>query len=959
MGVLMKSRFMLSCAAAAVALGSGNFALAQEAAPQADAAPADTGQIIVTAQRRDQSIQDVALTLQAFSTDTLSKLNVTNIDGLLRYTPNVTFSNNGPGQGAIFLRGLSAGFAGQQSSATIGGFPNVALYLDDQSMQFPARNADVYLADMERVEVLEGPQGTLFGGGAQAGVVRYITNKPKLSKFEGRFEGSFGGTAGGTTNGSFNAMINVPIIEDKLAVRIVGYTDHRGGYIDNKFSTFTRRPTDIGSYYLAYTDPVTNQSNAVLTPDGKSVIGYSLTPEQQSRQGKYDNSALVEDNFNPVDYTGGRLALAWQIAPDWDLLLTQSYQKLESRGTFAVQTYTYDYAPLTGLSSTLFSPQYNKDDYWNTAWTLNGKIGDFKVIYTGAYLKRHISQQGDYTNYARATYGIFYQCTGAGNYYWGTYGGSPYCYEPNSYWKDKVRNTHESHEVRISSPDTGRIRAIVGGYYENFKIQDEMDWSYKTIPDCGLDFVPATAAQIAAGAAPNPVCLGRVAPSSAATLNRPGPRDVGVAFGQDITRGYKQYAAFGSVDFDITDTLTITGGTRYYYYDNYQKGSVYSSFNFACYQVAVCETGRNLDALGLKSTYKGFRSKGTITWKPKPGTLLYFTYSEGFRPGAFNRGPSARVQDGTFPFLDPAGNPTKFRFNPATGKSNAANQQLLISAAYAPDNLINYEFGLKTDLFDRKLTFNLSAYYMEWKNIQIGFFNPAAGFGNTAFATNGPTYHIKGLEAQIFARPYAGLTINGSATYNESKQANAPCFIVNNPTATDFGKCLTTRFGGNNDPLGNPLPNGTIAPALPVQSPFGNVGSITPFSPKFQGNIRARYEWSGKGGMDWFIGAGVNYISAQFNQPATYPDGNVPGNGNVAGPNGIIVPATTVLRYKMPGYALADMQFGFSRDNWTVTIFGDNIFNSHASTFTNSSQYIKTSTIVRPLTYGIKIAAKL
>jgi len=73
-------------------------------------------------------------------------------------------------------------------------------------MQFPARNADVYVADMERVEVLEGPQGTLFGGGAQAGVVRYITNKPKLSKFEGRFEGSFGGTSGGSTNASFNAV---------------------------------------------------------------------------------------------------------------------------------------------------------------------------------------------------------------------------------------------------------------------------------------------------------------------------------------------------------------------------------------------------------------------------------------------------------------------------------------------------------------------------------------------------------------------------------------------------------------------------------------------------------------------------------------------------------------------------------------------------------------------------------
>lgn len=900
MGVTMKSRFMLSCAAAAVAFGSGGLAQAQSTAPQADAAPVRSDEIIVTAQRRDQSIQDVPFTLQAFSTDTLSKLNITTFSDLLKYTPNVTFANNGPGNGGVFLRGLSGGFAGQQSSATIGGFPNVAIYLDDQSMQFPARNADVYVADIERVEVLEGPQGTLFGGGAQAGVVRYITNKPKLGKFEARIEGSFGGTAGGGANGAFNAMVNVPIVDDKLAVRAVVYTDHHGGYIDNKFSTFTREPTDLGSYYLAY--------------NGN---GNKLTPDQQVNQGKYNNNALVEDNFNPVDYTGGRVSIGWQIAPDWDLLVAESYQKLESKGTFATQTYTYDYAPLTGLSSTLFAPQYTKDSYTNTAWTINGKIGDFKLIYTGAYLKRHISQQGDYTNYARATYGIFYQCTGGANYYFGTYGGAPYCHEPTSYWTDKVRNTHESHEFRISTPDSGRIRAIAGAYYESFKIQDNQDWDYKTIPSCDPSLT--SAAIKAAGT----VCLGLVAPNPAATLNVPGPRGPAVAFGEDTQRGYKQYAQFVSVDFDILPNLTITAGTRHYYYKEFEVGSVYSSFNAGCYQVPVCVTGSNLDALGLKSSYNGFKSKGTITWKPQQGTMVYATFSQGFRPGAFNRGPSARVKDPIAPHAP----------------------QLLVSAAYAPDNLTNWEVGLKTDLFDRKVTFNLSAYLMDWKNVQVGFFNPAAGFGNTAFGTNGPNYRIKGVEAQFVARLMDGLTIQGSATYNDSKQSNAPCFIANNPGVSSFGKCITEVFSG-----------GVIKP---VQSPFGTVGSITPFSPHFQGNIRGRYEWTGKGGMEWFVAGGVNYTSSQFNQPATYPSGDVPGNGNVVGPNGIIVPATTVLRYKMPGYALTDAQIGFTRENWTVTIFGDNLFNSHASTFTNSSQYIKTSTIVRPLTYGIKVSTKL
>jgi len=896
----LKSYLKVSTAALVLAsLGAGSApAFAQESAASAeDTAPGD---IVVTANRRDQSLRDVPMTIQAFGTDTLSELNISTINELIKYTPNVVFSNNGPGNGAIFMRGLSAGFAGQQSSATISGFPNVALYLDDQSMQFPARNADVYLADIERVEVLEGPQGTLFGGGAQAGVVRYITNKPKYDKFEGALEGSFSGTDGGAANGSFNAVVNLPIIEGKLAIRAVVYADHRGGYIDNKYSTFTRQPTDLGSYYLAF--------------NGN---GNRLTAAQQTRGGQYDNAPLVEDNFNPVDYTGGRVALSWQVAPDWELLVSQAYQSLDTKGTFAVQTYDYDYKPLTGLTSTLFSPQYSKDDYSNTAWTLSGKVGDFNLIYTGAYLTRNITQQGDYTNYSRATYGIFYQCTGAANYYFGTFGSAPYCYEPSAYWKDEVKNTHETHEFRVSTADTGRLRAIAGAFYESFAIEDNMDWSYKSIPSCSQSL---TAAQIRLAGT---VCLGRVAPNPAATLNVAGPRGPAVAFGQDIQRGFEQYAFFGSVDFDITPNLTITAGTRYYNYDNYETGSVYSSFNAACYQTPVCVTGSNLDAQNLKSTYNGFRSKGTITWKPQQGTLLYATYSQGFRPGAFNRGSSARVKDPVAP--------------------NAP--QLLVPAAYRPDNLTNYEVGLKTDLFDRMMTLNMSAYFMEWKDTQIGFFNPAAGFGNTAFATNGPTYEIKGIEAQISARPMDGLTIQSSGSYNDSQQANSPCFIANNPGVSSFGKCITQVFVG-----------GVVKP---VQSPFGDVGGITPFSPKFQGNIRARYDFTGAGGMEWFVSGGVNYTSSMYNQPATYPSGDVVANGNVLGPNGIIVPATTVLRYKMKGYALSDAQVGFKRDDWTVTLFADNLFNSRASTFTNSAQYIKTSTIVRPRTYGLKISTKL
>jgi iron complex outermembrane recepter protein len=871
--------------------GTAHADQAPAADPATTAAPTNPGEIIVTANRRNESLQSVPMTLQALSADSLSKLNVTTFNDLLKYTPNVTFGNNGPGQGVIFMRGLSAGMGATQSAATISPFPNVALYLDDQSMQFPSHNADVYVADIERVEVLEGPQGTLFGGGAEAGAVRYITAKPKQNVWEGKMEGSFGGTAGGAANAAFNAMINIPILKDKLAVRAVFYDDHHGGYINNVYSTFTRMNTDLGNYYL---------NNG----------GKTLPASQQSNNGQYNNANMVQKNANPLDYVGGRVEVAWAIAPDWDALVTESYQELTARGSFATQSYSYDYQPIAGMSSTLFEPDYNHDAYWNTAWSLNGKLGDFKVVYTGAYMSRHIQSQGDYTNYARATYGTFYQCTG-GHTYWNN-GGTAYCYAPNAYWTDQIKTTHQSHEFRVTTPEGKRIRAIVGAYYESYKIQDDNDWDYRTIPGC-------TASTL------NTVCVGSVGPVPGSTVNIPGQRVPSVAFGEDTQRGYKQVAFFGSADFDILPTLTLTGGTRYYDYTEFETGSQYGSFSTTCYQALTCnelKAGTNIDAANDHVKYTGFKSRAVLSWKPQPHTLVYGLFSQGFRPGGFNRstGDVAEAADGSSKQLD---------------KPNG----------FTPDSLTNWEVGFKTDLFDHKVQFNMSAYYMIWQNAQLLYFNPAAGFGNTAFATNGPSYHIKGIEAQVVTRPMTGLSVQGSATYNDSKQSTAPCFVSNITTSPSYGQCITSVLSG-----------GTVKP---VSSPFGTVGSTTPFSPHVQANARARYDWAGTAEMNWFVSGGVTYTSSMYNEPSSYPSGAVAdGVSSFAGPNGVVIPGSTLLRYKMPGYALLDASIGFSRENWTVTIFGENLTNSHASTNTSSAEFIKTEVPVRPLIYGMKVSTK-
>ncbi|MGZ6013377.1 MAG: TonB-dependent receptor plug domain-containing protein, partial [Caulobacteraceae bacterium] len=520
----MKSSFMVSCAAGALLSGlAGGAAFAADAADTAAAAPTGIQEVVVTAQRRDETIQNVPMTVQALSTDTISKLNLTNVEQILRFTPNVVYSAPGAGQGQVSMRGLSTGRAGEQSYATVGNFPNVAIYLDEQSMQFPGRTPDIFLADMQRVEILEGPQGTLFGGGAEAGAIRYITNKPKLNVFEGNAEGMYGYTEHGDNNWSFNGAVNLPLVQDKLAARIVVYNDRQGGYIDNVPSTFTRNEQLDNNTYIGV------KPTGGVCPDGgkpNASTGFCLPAHTD----QYNNFALAGKDQNPVTTQGARVSLSWKMTPDWDFLIQQSVQNLDAEGLSTTYPIGSDFQHLKPLQVTTFVPTYNKDNYESTAWTLNGKLANFSAIYTGAYTDRHITQQNDYTNYSRTLYGQYYECTGGNNSGFGAGKASgpvvqARCYSPITFWHDKVHNTHMSHEARISTPSDWRIRGIAGVFYEQFRIYDVMDFNYKTIPSCQYP------ANLTAALAGGPACVGNDAPAPGSTMVQPGVRGDMVGYG--------------------------------------------------------------------------------------------------------------------------------------------------------------------------------------------------------------------------------------------------------------------------------------------------------------------------------------------------------------------------------------------------------------------------------------------
>ena len=137
---------------------------------------------------------------------------------------------------------------------------------------------------------------------------------------------------------------------------------------------------------------------------------------------------------------------------------------------------------LQPLEATLFNSAYDKDAFESTAWTVNGKFGPLKAVYTGGYLVRNVHQVGDYTNYARGFYADYYQCYGAGS--GDALHPNATCFSPSATWRSVERNTHQQHEFRLSTPDDWRLRAIAGVYWEDNKLYDQTGWGYKTVPSC-------------------------------------------------------------------------------------------------------------------------------------------------------------------------------------------------------------------------------------------------------------------------------------------------------------------------------------------------------------------------------------------------------------------------------------------------------------------------------------------
>lgn len=724
------------------------------------AAIAQVDRIVVTATKTEQDSQSIPVAVSAIGASDLEELDVDVFTDYLVQLPGVTAGGSGPGQNTIYIRGIASTTPNLTTAGVAGLAPNVAFYLDEQPLAQPGRNLDVYAVDLERVEVLPGPQGTLFGASSQAGTVRMITNKPALGVYEAAANFGLSFTEGGEESYSTDVMVNLPVSEN-FALRLVGFWDQQGGYIDNVQGTVNT------SESARFRPAGTVRSNGV--PVNANRGGFQAGADLSAVTFiDADNTALVEDDFNDTTYSGFRLTGRYEFNDDWRLTVSGMSQQLDTDGVFFQDPELEDY------DVQRYSDEYLEDEFINAAWTLEGRVAMLDVVYTGAFTDRDSEQVIDYTEYMFVgQYFPYYTCEGSVTYP-GSAAPSGTCYSPQSIVASTTNTTVESHELRFNTPQSERFRVTAGGFYSKTEIEERNDFTYYGMIEAE-PFGPF---------APN-------FPFQTGFTSDPGPFPAGVIFRNDVKRTDEQMGLFGEASYDLVPgVFSVTAGARYYDIEVDLAGSANASFcnsggtdaNAFGTDISdlyngdgqytfrgTCDTSRHItyndtqsiaDILAIDPALSqaqaqqifnaarapdvaatdGMIFKLTGTWTPTDNSLFYLTYSEGFRPGLLNRPGGAPGPNGyTVPF------------------------------AIDSDELTNYEFGWKLDLFEDQLRFNGNAFFVELEDLQTTIFDPS--IVNLFFSDNAADAEIMGLEGDLTWAPadVPGLTVSGAFSVLDSE----------------------------------------------------------------------------------------------------------------------------------------------------------------------------------------------
>ncbi|NIS91244.1 MAG: TonB-dependent receptor [Woeseiaceae bacterium] len=663
-------------------------------------------EIVTTAQKREQSLQDVPISVQLLGNQQISELNLTNFKDYTQMLPSVAMTptlSSGSSFNLVYMRGIATAGDGQATTS----LPSVGMYLDELSMTTIQGNIDVHMYDIARVEALAGPQGTLYGASSQAGTIRIITNKPELGQFSSSVSAGASSVSDGGTGYTVEGYVNAPI-GDNAAIRLVGWHRDDPGWIDNKQGT---------RVFTGVEDPAT------CAAAGVPCSADDIT---------WDNSSTAKDDYNTLVTTGARAALRVDLGENWTVTPTVMFQNSESRGAWGDDI--NDVTASGKYAVTNFSNEGFDDEWSMIGLTIEGSIGNFDVVYAGSYLDREFQGSQDYSDYS-----YWYDNTYTTGYYADLHFQAtgpraipnqfvPDYFDPadvgtNSmvgarYTNDDVY-TKNNHELRISSDPDKRVRGLLGVFLQKQFHDFEQHWKV----DGGL----APVMEMNQGT---------------------DPRFDDTVYLNSMYRTDRDFAVFGSLSFDITDNLELTVGTRFFEPEVHVIGFFGFGLGFTPIWSSNGENRCNLQQgdPGWTPNFNGQEdwkdkpclnvdkrleesdnvSRVNLTWNVSGDNMVYFTWSEGYRPGGVQRNPFA--------------------------------------GEFLSDFLTNIEFGWKTRWADNRLQFNGALFTQEWEDFQVSF----TGDNAITAVNNGPSATVNGLEADLLWLATDNLRISASAAFYDS-----------------------------------------------------------------------------------------------------------------------------------------------------------------------------------------------
>ncbi|MDG1709228.1 MAG: TonB-dependent receptor, partial [Emcibacteraceae bacterium] len=570
------AKYLLGGASAIAIATSSMVASAQEGDAAQDAAQDnDSGgieTIIVTATKRAVNVQDIPSSVQAISGEALQEMGAHNAEDFMRFIPAVSFVSSTPGSNDIIFRGINIGLGSYIGQAA------ASMYLDEASLTSSGSQPDVRMVDIAGVEALSGPQGTLYGDSAQAGVLRITTNKPKFNEFEAILEAGMRTGKQSDRSWDVSGIFNIPLVEDKFAIRLVAERARDGGFISNVLGN-----TPDGHAYYFYDN---------------AVIGYQF-PDW----GTVDNSHVVEENWNGVDYLTGRFSAKLNLNEDWDATFSFAHQENEINGGDG------GYNPFVGDLQTVNFNKYFREDKWDMySLVLEGDLGWAQLVSSTSFFKRTIDNSYDTTVYAK--YYAAWACyspDGIGGdpayarYCLGTEAGSDVL-AASSYPEQQQKFAQE---IRLSG-QAGNVDWLVGAYLEDSSVKWDGDFDAPT----NFDYQDS----LSLAYFENDLYPGETFPTAVAP------------WGSSDDTSWKQYAVFGESTWHIGEKLHLTMGARYFQREN-------SKF----YKAFQPDTKLNPDfapdlpaGQANKGKDRQFVPKVSLSYDVSEDSMIYALYTTGY-----------------------------------------------------------------------------------------------------------------------------------------------------------------------------------------------------------------------------------------------------------------------------------------------------------------------------------------